>query len=72
MSISRARRNQVLADTARYVSLTSRDYRLGASNFGHMPGVLRNMIPEMRAMFSNAESLVRFLLVNPAMSAHRK
>ena len=32
-------------------------------------GVLRNMIPEMRAMFPNVESLVRLLLVNPASSA---
>jgi hypothetical protein len=31
--------------------------------------VLRNMIPEMRAMFPNVESLVRLLLVNPASSA---
>jgi len=32
-------------------------------------GVLRNMIPETRAMFSNVESLARLLLVNPATSA---
>ena len=31
--------------------------------------VLRNMIPEMRAMFSYVESLFRLLLVNPASSA---
>jgi len=31
--------------------------------------VMRNMIPEMRAMFPNVESLVRLLLVNPASSA---
>lgn len=31
--------------------------------------VLRNMVPEMRAMFPNVESLVRLLLVNPASSA---
>jgi hypothetical protein len=30
---------------------------------------MRNMIPEMRAMFPNVESLVRLLLVNPASSA---
>ena len=31
--------------------------------------MLRSMIPEMRAMFPNVESLVRLLLVNPASSA---
>jgi hypothetical protein len=31
--------------------------------------VLRSMIPEMRAMFPNVESLVRLLLVNPASAA---
>jgi hypothetical protein len=31
--------------------------------------VLRNMIPEMRAMFLYVESLIRLLLVNPASSA---
>jgi hypothetical protein len=31
--------------------------------------VLRSMMPEMRAMFPNVESLVRLLLVNPASSA---
>ncbi len=34
--------------------------------------VTRNMIPEMRAMFPNVESLVRLLLVYPASSASAK
>lgn len=31
--------------------------------------VLRNMVPEMRAMFPHVEALIRLLLVNPASSA---
>ena len=30
---------------------------------------LKKMVPEMRAMFPNVESLVRLLIVNPASSA---